>query len=52
MAIDKLRNPVEVAPLNPGTLEEQRRWSVALMRKDARRELAQRFAAIQSTLNP
>lgn len=52
VAIDETRKPVAVTPLQPSTVEEQRRWSAAIMRKEARRELAQRFAAIQSTPPP
>jgi uncharacterized protein (TIGR00369 family) len=52
VAIDESRKPVAVTPLHPSTLEEQRRWSAALMRKEARRDLAQRFAAIQSIPQP
>lgn len=49
VAVDDARKPVAVTPLQPHTPEEQRRWAAAVMRKDARRELAQRFAAIQAT---
>lgn len=48
VAVDDARKPVAVTPLQPHTPEEQRRWAAAVMRKDARRELAQRFAAIQA----
>lgn len=52
VAIDESRKPVAVTPLQPSTTEEHRRWSAAIMRKEARRELAQRFAAIQAAAKP
>ena len=48
VAVGDDRKPVAVTPLQPATPEEHRRWAAAITRKDMRRELAQRFAAIQS----
>jgi acyl-CoA hydrolase len=44
VAVDDAFTPVAVPPLQPGTPDEQRRHAAALVRKQIRRELADRFA--------
>ena len=44
VAVDADRKPVSVPALQPSTEEEKRRWNAALVRKDMRKEVAQRFA--------
>jgi acyl-CoA hydrolase len=44
VAVDDSFTPVAVPPLQPGTPDEQRRHAAALVRKQIRRELADRFA--------
>jgi acyl-CoA hydrolase len=43
VAVDENKQPTAVPTLQPSNDEEQRRWEAALIRKDLRRELAQRF---------
>ncbi|MBF0779412.1 acyl-CoA thioesterase, partial [Streptococcus cuniculi] len=47
VAVDEARKPTPVPPLSPSTADERRRWEAALMRKNLRREQAERFAQIQ-----
>ena len=49
VAVDDERKPVSVPKLVPSTQEEQRRWNAALVRKDMRKEVAQRFAQTRSS---
>lgn len=44
VAVDDDRKPVSVPALQPATEEEHNRWQAALIRKDMRKEVAQRFA--------
>ncbi|WP_312564677.1 acyl-CoA thioesterase [Comamonas sp.] len=44
VAVDADRKPASVPALQPVTEEEKRRWNAALIRKDMRKEVAQRFA--------
>jgi acyl-CoA hydrolase len=44
VAVDDARKPVPVPALHTETEEQQRRWQAALIRKDMRKEVAQRFA--------
>ena len=44
VAVDDKRKPVTVPALEPQNDEERRRWQSALIRKDVRKEVAQRFA--------
>ena len=44
VAVDDARKPVPVPALQTETEEQQRRWQAALIRKDMRKEVAQRFA--------
>ncbi len=48
VAVDADRKPIPVTPLQPGTPDEQRRYASAELRKQMRREMEQRFAAIHS----
>ncbi|GAA4419612.1 acyl-CoA thioesterase [Acidovorax lacteus] len=43
VAVDEQRKPRAVPPLVPSTPDERRRFEAAQLRKDLRRELAQRF---------
>ena len=56
VAVDENKQPAAVPPLAPSTDEERRRWQAALIRKDLRRELAQRFeqsrVTASSTVKP
>lgn len=47
VAVDDERKPTPVPPLQPQTPDEHRRWAAALVRKQMRRELEQRFAALR-----
>jgi acyl-CoA hydrolase len=47
VAVDEAGKPTPVPPLRPFTPDERRRYRAAEMRKDVRREMAQRYAAIQ-----
>ena len=49
VAVDDDKKPAAVPPLSPHTEEEKRRWQAALIRKELRRELAQRFAQSRVT---
>ena len=49
VAVDDDKKPAAVPPLSPRTEEEKRRWQAALIRKELRRELAQRFAQSRVT---
>ncbi len=44
VAVDDDRKPVAVPRLEPSTSVEKRRWQAALIRKEMRKEVAQRFA--------
>lgn len=44
VAVDADKKPVSVPPLQPQTEDEKRRWQAALIRKQLRKELAERFA--------
>src|SRR5690606_32942389 len=48
VAVDDHRKPVSVPRLEPQTEEEKNRWHAALIRKDMRKEVAQRFAQTRS----
>ena len=52
VAVDDERRPVPVPPLQPAPGDETRRWQEAALRKQLRRELAERFQAIKSTGAP
>ncbi len=56
VAVDENKQPAPVPTLVPSTDEEKRRWQAALIRKDLRRELAQRFeqsrVTASSTVRP
>ena len=56
MAVDETKQPAAVPTLVPSNDEERRRWQAALIRKDLRRELAQRFeqsrVTASSTVRP
>ena len=47
VAVDEAGKPTPVPPLRPFTPDERRRFRAAEMRKEVRREMAQRYAAIQ-----
>lgn len=49
VAVDDARQPVAVTPLQPATPDERRRHAAALMRKELRRGLQDRFEAARST---
>ena len=44
VSVDDERKPVSVPPLQPQDEDAQRRWQSALIRKEMRKEVAQRFA--------
>lgn len=44
VAVDEDRKPAPVPPLQLECEEQTRRWNAALVRKDMRKEIAQRFA--------
>ena len=46
IAVDDERKPVAVPPLRPFSAEERRRQAAAELRRQIRRELEQRFAAL------
>lgn len=48
VAVDEDRKPVPVTALQPASIEERRRYAAAEVRKEMRRELEQRFAAIRA----
>ena len=56
VAVDENKQPAAVPTLVPSNDEERRRWQAALIRKDLRRELAQRFeqsrVTASSTVRP
>lgn len=52
VAVNEDRKPVPVTPLQPVTPDELRRYAGAELRKQMRREMEQRFAAIRSTPAP
>lgn len=56
VAVDENKQPAAVPTLVPSNDEEKRRWQAALIRKDLRRELAQRFeqsrVTASSTVRP
>jgi uncharacterized protein (TIGR00369 family) len=47
VAVDNERRPVAVPPLRPFTVEEKRRFESAILRKQLRQELAQRFQEVK-----
>ncbi|MBS0316571.1 MAG: acyl-CoA thioesterase [Proteobacteria bacterium] len=47
VAMDDDGRPTAVPPLAPATPDERRRWEGALLRRELRREQAQRFEAIR-----
>lgn len=47
VAVDDARKPVPVDPLQPATPDERRRHAAAEVRKQVRREMEQRFAALR-----
>lgn len=47
VAVDDERKPVPVPPLQPSTPDEQRRHAAAELRREVRREMAQRFEALR-----
>ncbi|MBD7960470.1 MAG: acyl-CoA thioesterase [Comamonas sp.] len=49
VSVDDDRKPVSVPPLQPESDDQKRRWHAALIRKEMRKEVAQRFA---QTRNP
>jgi len=49
VAVDDNKVPVQVAPLQPTTTDERRRYAAAELRKQMRREMEQRFAAIHAS---
>ncbi len=50
VAVDDERKPVAVPPLKPSTPEEHRRHAAAIARKNMRREMEQRAAALRVAL--
>jgi acyl-CoA hydrolase len=48
VAVDDQRKPVPVTPLKPTSVEDRRRFAAAEVRKEMRRELETRFAAIRA----
>lgn len=48
VAVDEDRKPVRVTALQPVSIEERRRYAAAEVRKEMRRELEARFAAIRA----
>ena len=48
VAVDDARKPVAVPPLAPSTPDEHRRYAAAELRRQVRREMEQRFAALRS----
>jgi acyl-CoA hydrolase len=49
VALDDAHKPVAVPPLQPSSPAELRRFEAAVLRKQLRRELEQRFAAIRKS---
>jgi len=49
VAVDDERKPVAVPPLRPATPDETRRYAAAELRRQVRREMEQRFAALRGT---
>jgi acyl-CoA hydrolase len=49
VAVDDERKPVAVPPLQPQSADERRRHAAAEVRKQVRREMGQRFAALRVT---
>lgn len=47
VAVDETGKSTSVPPLRPFSPDERRRYAAAEMRKEVRREMAQRYAAIQ-----
>ncbi len=47
VAVDDHRHPVAVPPLQPATSEEKRRFQEAVLRKQLRQELSQRFNEVR-----
>ena len=49
VAVDDDKKPALVPPLVPETDEEKRRWEAALIRKELRKDMAERFARTRTT---
>ncbi|MEX8194576.1 acyl-CoA thioesterase [Comamonas guangdongensis] len=49
VAVDDNKKPVPVPLLQPQTEDEKRRWQAALIRKQLRKDMAERFAQIRVT---
>lgn len=47
VAVDDARKPAPVPPLSPSTPDEKRRHAAAELRRQVRREMEQRFAALR-----
>jgi len=47
VAVDDDGKPAAVTPLTPATVDEQRRWAAAKVRRELRQELAQRYEQIR-----
>ena len=47
VAVDEAGKSTSVPPLRPFSPDERRRYAAAEMRKEVRREIAQRYAAVQ-----
>lgn len=52
VAVDEDRKPVPVPVLSPSTHDERRRWDAALLRKQLRKELVERFAQTRQASAP
>ncbi|MEG0557961.1 MAG: acyl-CoA thioesterase [Comamonas sp.] len=49
VAVDDDKKPALVPPLEPQGDEEKRRWQAAIIRKELRKDMAERFAQIRVT---
>ena len=50
VAVDKEKKPAAVMPLQPGTPDEIRRYGAAIVRKERRCEMEQRFTATRTAV--
>ena len=48
VAVDDARRPVAVPALDPGTPDEKRRWEAAIVRKQLRAEMRERFERLSA----
>ena len=48
VAVDDARRPVAVPPLEPATADEKRRWEAAVVRKQLRAEMRERFERLSA----